>query len=362
MNNVLYDYEHDDKYGTYKTIRELHKVQNIEDAVCLYLIAKHHDIPFNELDKALADDYHNDVLDAIAKIVREYNKLDKTLDYPDDESMINCTVSMYQMVAQVERFRRTKQVFTFDSNFLTELAQTDTNFLIRYNIFHTLPYTTFYLDLANNKELCTELGMEGILLNVYNVKANEFDYWILGCVLYQNGQSVAITSQILPNSVNDTELAVSEIIDSVTQSVYLTDQTGVNYKQLFPLLIQILLYLSSYEPDIRETVVSKSRRAASKRNKSNKKDKPEREYIVGERFGAAFKKWSTTVEKQHNTTTSGTKKIKPHVRRAHWHRYWIGSKKNNEQTLITKWLHECYCGLDDELSELDTVKHKVTGE
>lgn len=362
MNNVLYDYEHDDRYPTYKTISEQHNVHTIEDAVCLYLIAKHHDIPFKELGSALADDYHNDALDTIAKVVREYNNSDKTKDYQDPEFIINCAISMYQIVAQVERFRRTKQVFTFDANFLAELSQTDTEFLIRYNIFHTLPYTTFYLDLSSNKELCTELGVEGVLLNVYNVKANESEYWILSCIIYQNGHSVTITSQILPNNVETTELAVSEIVDSVTQSVYLTDQTGVNYEQLFPLLIQILLYLSSYEPDIRETVVSKSRRAASKRDKSNKKDKPEREYIVGERFGAAFKKWLTTVEKQHDTTVSGTKKVKPHVRRAHWHRYWIGSKKNNEQTLITKWLHECYCGLDEDLSELDTVKHKVNGE
>ena len=44
------------------------------------------------------------------------------------------------------------------------------------------------------------------------------------------------------------------------------------------------------------------------------------------------------------------------MRRAHYHRYWIGKRNSDERQLVTRWVHECLCGLtEDEARFLSCV-------
>lgn len=129
--------------------------------------------------------------------------------------------------------------------------------------------------------------------------------------------------------------------------------------------MQSLIYLCSFELDIRETLVSKQRykeaKAKKPKDKKAKVDMPEREYKVGEYFGAAFRKFTyENATKSSKSTGTGSAK-RPHMRRAHWHGYWRGKKGSENRTLVRRWVHESFINVDYDTGEkkLGVAKHKV---
>lgn len=64
-----------------------------------------------------------------------------------------------------------------------------------------------------------------------------------------------------------------------------------------------------------------------------------RQWEVGYRFGAAFRKQLATTEANVRGDQTSSERSRPriHVRRAHWHSYWTGPK-DKEQKRVVKWL------------------------
>lgn len=359
MHCVLEDFKDDGnrkKHNAYEQILASHDLHEIEDAVNMYTLARHHDMSFDEMLQNIVPTFHNGVIDEFVKIRRADVYAKESEQHK--EELTACLVSMYQYSAQVERFRRTKQVLSFDKDFITELIKTDDKFTIRYNLFATLPYNHFYIDLSEAEELCDQIGIDGVLLQVYSLRTLDTEFWALNCVFYKDRHSLVVLSQILPNAPEGTELTVQEIIDTLAVATNIQETVTAAYDVIFPMLFNILLYLCSYEPDIHETVVSKRQRADAKKSKMNKKDYPERVYKVGERFGASFRKWTAGKLGAEHSKSDGTKKVKPHIRRAHWHRYWYGSRNSPDRELRIRWVHECECNFDKD-TEIEAVKHKV---
>ncbi len=128
------------------------------------------------------------------------------------------------------------------------------------------------------------------------------------------------------------------------------------------LLIQILTYLSSTEPDIRdaEPFEDEPEVTAPKPVKKGKskpiKPKKVKPMDIGVAFGTAFRKW-----KQSKTASSGNgesgKKVRPHYCRAHWHSYWYG-KKNEERVKRPKWVAGYFTG-QGETENQPVVIHDV---
>lgn len=341
----------------YKEMLGRHNLRDIEDAANLYQLARHHGMTFDEMLGNLVKGYHNSVIDEVVSVRRTTCQNDSEIRKAE---LTSCYVSMYQYVAQLERFKRTKQILAFDKDFISELIKTDGSFSIRYNIFATLPYDNFYIDLSSAKELCSEIGIDGMLIQIHSVRTTDAEFWILNCIPYKDGHSIIVTSQVLSNTNDGIELTVDEIVESMSIKTNDPDILAADYNRIFPMLINILLYLCSYEPDIRETTVSKRQRADAKKAKKDKKDYPEQVYVVGERFGAAFRKWTKdSVGVNHESTSDGSRKVKPHIRRAHWHRYWYGKRNSPNRELRLRWVHECECAFDDENTEVEAVKHKV---
>lgn len=341
----------------YKEMLSRHTLRDIENAVNLYQLARHHGMSYKEMISNIVNGYHNSVIDEVT-VVRRTNHSGDSEERKDE--LTACYLSMYQFVSQVERFKRTKQILMFDKDFISELIKTDSSFSIRYNIFATLPYDNFYLDLSAADELCTELGIDGMLIQVHSVRTVDAEFWVLNCIPFVDGHSIIVTSQILSNTKDGIELTVDEIVGSMSIKTDIPGVMSADYNRIFPMLINILLYLCSYEPDIRETMTSKRQRADAKKAKKDKRAYPEQVYAVGERFGTAFRKWTKgMLGAEHDSVSSdGTRKVKPHIRRAHWHRYWCGPRNSPDRELRLRWVHECECGFNDD-TEIEAVKHKV---
>lgn len=182
----------------------------------------------------------------------------------------------------------------------------------------------------------------------------DLKYKILNFPLYQSlKQSIRLT-QIIISSINQ---------DTTTESLSELDakfQDTESYKML-NLIFSMLLYLTSQASDIENSsnkaLVPKKPKAVKLKN-SYKVFPPENASIwnVGYRIGSDLRKAQASLSQQ-NTTSSQHSSPRPHIRRAHWHGYWVGSKKENNQKFILKWIPPTLINVTEDNPIVGTIKN-----
>ncbi|HEX6939337.1 MAG TPA: hypothetical protein VF158_07985 [Longimicrobiales bacterium] len=80
-----------------------------------------------------------------------------------------------------------------------------------------------------------------------------------------------------------------------------------------------------------------------------------RTWAVGARVGAALRAARGAAERAEGEATG--RRVRPHVRRAHWHTYWTGPR-SGEQTPVLRWLHPILVAGGD-VDELPAVVRAV---
>ena len=155
--------------------------------------------------------------------------------------------------------------------------------------------------------------------------------------------------------LNDWESHKKDIISSVALAIYLCAQNveidnDNNYKNTDALNKAI------------ENKATDDKNNISNRKKSN--SFKTRTVKVGYRIGAAIRKSlnkqssaNTLNDKSHGEVGVHSKKS-AHIRRGHYHHYWIGSKKDGTQKLILKWTPPTFVNAINE-DEIIPTKHKV---
>jgi hypothetical protein len=123
-------------------------------------------------------------------------------------------------------------------------------------------------------------------------------------------------------------------------------------------MLSLLLYLCSEQPEIDDWTApepkakffgTKQRLIAAKATKS---------WDVGLRIGAALDLSSKQDRKGESDGGTGIM-VRPHIRRAHWHSFWVG--KRGEQTLSLRWLPPITVNTD-VAENLPAVIRQVQGE
>lgn len=146
-----------------------------------------------------------------------------------------------------------------------------------------------------------------------------------------------------------TGMTVSESIDLVYPDTF--DESVV---RLMRLRVSMLLYLCSEEPDITHKP-SPMNQARIRRGKS-----PYHPTIhhVGYRIGAAFRKAKAEREASQGTGGHGVSPA-PHMRRAHWHTYWVGKENTPQRRQVVKWLPPIPVNVKSEDDIIPTI-HRVS--
>jgi len=92
-------------------------------------------------------------------------------------------------------------------------------------------------------------------------------------------------------------------------------------------------YLCAAEPDVR------NRKQPKTQPKRQRYNGPVRQWEVGFRFGAAFRKQLADAQQQARTGHGGQERDRPrvHVRRAHWHTYLSGPRDQERQREV-RWM------------------------
>ena len=298
----------------------------------------------------------------IKNFCRKYPKfanLIQTICYLDSSGRMSAkelwdeTIKDLLSMANIMEWTLNKQVFRFDKDFLEELEKPE-NLVISKDVWDYLPYNNFYVDISENQELCQKIAGKGFFVSVIKRNADE--------VVWRKDQKKTETAYevhlckvedkffytdtlTIPNEEYDctvdgseeTEIDRHDIVRS-NDGRLVSSKTNikVNTKVYQTVVVQILNYLASIEPDIEENEETKQTyRQPSEKTETNvvntttnDKFSEIRKWDVGVRYGTAFRKWKkeqSTAESKPNGKHTGKR---PHSRKAHWHKYWYGSGDN----------------------------------
>ena len=135
-------------------------------------------------------------------------------------------------------------------------------------------------------------------------------------------------------------------------------------------VFQLLCYLTSKEPDIAESPVTRGTYRKPVGKPKNTFSEVQ-QHDVGVRYGKSIrtrlrendteeKRRRKTQKRAGNADDEQEKNVRkspvPHFRSAHWQRYWVGEGRKQ---LVTKWIEQVYVGFRDRDDKTDVVIHKV---
>lgn len=258
--------------------------------------------------------------DGVVPIYKYYEKLMHFMlkfDLPDEETSYACASILLTMAI----WRTNKQIFVFYKEMLEVLFEQKPDFNIPTEILNQLPYPCIYFDLNGFDNL------EGMLV----VKEEHEDgrkglrFHLLAQIFYADAWFELCDSKSIQNQIDKLEAPKKKIMGKI---------------------IQCLLYVCCTNAKIEEDSEQKKRyRAPLSENYIKDKIREARIWNCGEKepkiiyseFGEYPQICSHEVVKHRRGQKGHTKRC--HVRKSHWHHYWIGSAKDGTRKLELRWIN-----------------------
>lgn len=280
-------------------------------------------------------------------------------------------LNQFDFMATVDAWSENKQVFKIDADFAQTLLDTE-NLHIAKDMWKYLPCDVMYFDFADVPFIINELGVTGAFVKV--VRDSHKDSWELHIFRMHGGLKFTANPLFITNEDQECDFAHStEILKlDVIESMYGKEAAvkAKNNAKSVLLIIQLLCYLCSVEPDVRENELTKQTYKPRKAGQPVKNKFSEiQKHDVGVRFGTAFRKYKASQASASSGTTHKTGHTKrPHFRKAHWSFYWYNVLDDNGETVYNvygvpekvkrpKWLAETFVNKD--YGEQDVVIHEV---
>lgn len=274
---------------------------------------------------------------------------------------------LYLAPCLLDRWAKNKQVYKPDAEFADALLHTKNLEIAQSQVKH-LPCKSFYIDLSACNGYDPIVGMFVFIDEIEN-GLNIAEYLLTDELVY--------FSFYIGGFYKDgiIKLAASEIDDHADYEVYIPNlpqyksQTDLVYnsekdrKSTTLLGIQLLSYISSKEPDIYESSVTKKTYRPGKTIKNRFSEV--QEWEVGIRYGNSIR--TRIKEEQRATMKTDVPPVNykeqtrkspiPHFRCAHWQHYWTGKGR---KICEVRWIEPVFVGFGDrEKAAKDVVIHKV---
>lgn len=271
----------------------------------------------------------------------------------------------------VSEWAKNKQVFKLDKYFAQALIETKGLKLSRYQLEH-LPCNCFYLDLS---DIPQANPIHGVFVRVH---IEDNDCSIASYIILNDITSPIFYSFYSNNSFNNEDMINFEntinLAGSADYSYTLSffdskknfdfDFSGTYSRDdISRLMIQTICYLSSQEPDVEVSPITKTTYKPSKTVKNTFSEV--RQYDVGVRYGKVFSKQLKEAKRQLKQSnnivseTKGRKSPKPHFVSAHWSHFWTGKGRKNYEA---RWIQATFTGFKGnniKENNTDVVIHKV---
>lgn len=326
---------------------------------------------FHHIFSKLKKDYPNGELCPIWRMAEyteeEYSDLIANMQYQnmmDTWSAIE--IQMVYNLTFMYNWSLFKQSYRYDDDFFQMLMYETDGKEVPVSILKSrLPFPAFFIDnrftdadgcqyrgvyvsLIMDRPECPELGM------FFVEDTGESDYKYCLIPLYYGDKNI----DELREMRNQEFFQTPKVHDDVNPDTM---------DQMVKGVINAVLYLCADNKEVTVKKVKTDQTVKSGPAKNKKKTVKSTSNEVGYRIGSVIRKTKTIYVHEEEQETSSESSVKhkkktPHIRRAHLHHYWTGSKKNpEERKLINVFLPPQYIGkyLEEEENQKKATLHKV---
>lgn len=249
-------------------------------------------------------------------------------------------------------WRQSKEIFSFDEELVKDLEEESkytVNMTIPANIFLKLPYQGMYIETSERTGFFVCLENDP----VRGDKELRF--------VFVDADTTNDNEPLIPGyiSFEDNE-TIGEQVKKMYEPLNATDKMQAEIARQLASAFQLVLYLCSKQPDLRQTKKPVKRSAVV-----HDSYREVRQWDVGIRYGNAIRSYQKKIEEDsHNDDYAITKRkshapMRPHIRRGHFHHYWVGPRNKpaeRKQELI--WLEPTFVNAGDA-DKLPTTIHSV---
>ena len=278
-----------------------------------------------------------------------------------------------------------KMVYKIDNDFFHEIKQTE-NLITSKEMFDKLPFKCFFIDLtevdniANFKGAWVYITTDDIhgnkdfySVNIYMVQNDNFTFFTYYSwyKFTEEQQEVEWHSDDLPKSdfiartfVGEDDLMTKDIRSLLNNPTDFTKDGLIDVtldmrdeydprESIVVSIFQIMSFIAIDASDVNENATTKSTYKPHKEgSKIKNKFSEVRMWDVGVQYGKAIRvakrEYKKHIERENDSVESKDRKpVRPHIRRAHWHKYHVGEGRKQTKTL---WLAPVYvCGNGKEI-------------
>ena len=296
-----------------------------------------------------------------ASIAVVTNGAPKTMD---NEEFFMDSVIETQQVAALAVWRRSKEVFVFDSDMEQLLTEQDAPLTIPSEILLQLPYPCFYIEMDGL--FINGVQYHGFFTHLeYDINTNspELRLLFLADDLHTFGYPIHLDVSDIESSIQKTLSEAGQNITDIQNgrlkkiAQQLFDTRNNSIDELYNFLrkaLQAVLYVCAINADIEPNQEQKTITKRSTTGVIRDRYAEIRKWDVGVRIGSSVRHYKKFQQiKNTETARQGSHTSKrPHIRRGHWHHYWTGKKAEEEKRkLILKWTAPMYIGMNDDDDE-----------
>jgi len=277
---------------------------------------------------------------------------------PPDEHILK---NLEPLLFIAYRFSENKQIFQFSNEIVNALSSTELPENISLSLFEKLPFDCFYLGAG-------KLFDRHVLKGAYVITQTDFDGTPRGLRLdfvsdRTDRNEIATGTFIISTFVtlgegktlSDYMRDLYHLLEhEISYSTYDMERTVLYTKHV----LNCLLYLASEKADIEKAGTKYSGKGfGNSKNINLSKNHPKHCQVNKVGYSVNYIKQLREVRKATESGATG-KTVAPHIRRAHWHTYWVGKKDGSDRQQVVKWILPTLVNAKDE-SELKLRVNKV---
>lgn len=247
-------------------------------------------------------------------------------------------------IGALSAWRRTKGIYRYDADLRAALAETDLDRDLPTDILARLPEWCVYIDLSRAPIRSPAGDIEGAYAHLecdMNDRREELRLLLvsgdslipipihLGGTLRAGIDRAKLeirANYALARGGRDLEAqAMGEALGAMSRAIEET--------------VSLVLYLCSDAPDVTDAAGAERGPPVPSKGAAQAVSA----WDVGWRLGAALRRARAMRSEDAGGTHAGPQ---PHVRRAHWHAYWMGSEAKRDRRRVLRWLAPIFVGLD----------------
>lgn len=260
------------------------------------------------------------------------------------------------IITALASWRFYKQIYTFDSDLADVLFESASDDIEIFDSLANLPYPSFYIELADDVNMeCSGMTCYGFFVTID-----------CNAVPKEDSEDEQLTTMQFVGFTHQGKFDCSLIIEkgmtikdafkryreiAIENNSNISNKILLQSESFITKAVQLILYLCAINSEIE--INPKQREICNRKDVTEKLSTPKdvlREVVkhdVGYRIGKAIRISKETEDREPvKRSFFGSSKAKsPHVRRGHYHHYWVGSKLNRHLEL--RWTPPTFIHLEE---------------